>query len=105
MPGVIQQRNEYYSTDDVVAAYGSPAHGASYRRERRRRRGAAQFVPAMCFALAGIGCKNRDAALRYIDLCGDNRECWYTHLGVDPLVKELDLDTANLYNQITSRDA
>jgi hypothetical protein len=73
--------------------------------ERLKRAAESQFVPAMCFAVAEIGRKNRDAALRHIDLCGDNRECWYTHLGVDPLVKELDLDTASLYNQITSPGA
>jgi DNA-binding winged helix-turn-helix (wHTH) protein len=73
--------------------------GAEEGLQRLMRLAESQFVPAMCFALAEIGRKNRDAALQYVDLCGRNRECWYTHLGVDPLVKELDLDAERLYGQ------
>ena len=64
---------------------------------RLARLAESQFVPAMCFALAEIGRRNHEGALRYIELCGENRECWYTHLGVDPLVKELNLDISKLY--------
>lgn len=67
--------------------------------ERLARLAESQFVPATCFALAEIGRKNGEAALRYIEVCGDNRECWYTHLRVEPLVKELDLDPARLYGR------
>lgn len=67
--------------------------------ERLARLAESQFVPATCFALAEIGRKNRKGALRYIERCGDNRECWYTHLRVDPLVKELALDPARLYGR------
>jgi DNA-binding winged helix-turn-helix (wHTH) protein len=64
---------------------------------RLTRLAESEFVPAMCFALAELGQGNRDAALRCIEIAGDNRECWYTHLGVEPLVKELQLDPARLY--------
>ncbi len=65
--------------------------------ERLQYLSASQFVPATCFALAEIGRHNHAAALQYIRQCGDNRECWYTHLRVEPLVKELGLDPAELY--------
>jgi hypothetical protein len=65
--------------------------------ERLRHRSASQFVPATCFALAEIGRLDHAAALHFIRPCGDNRECWYTPLQVEPLVKELDLDPTELY--------
>ena len=65
--------------------------------ERLARLSESQFIPATIFALAEIGRRNYGEAQKYISQCRDNRECWYTHLGVDPLVKELHLDVANLY--------
>ncbi len=65
--------------------------------ERLQHLSASQFVPATCFALAKIGRRAHAAALHYICQCGDNRECWYTPLQVEPLVKELDLDPTELY--------
>jgi hypothetical protein len=43
-----------------------------------------RLLSAPHLALAEIGRKNREAALRYIELFGDNRGCRYTHIGVDP---------------------
>jgi DNA-binding winged helix-turn-helix (wHTH) protein/tetratricopeptide (TPR) repeat protein len=65
--------------------------------ERLMRLDESQFVPATIFALAELGRKRYPEALGYIRQCRDNRECWYTHLAVDPLVAELHLDTAELY--------
>ncbi|HEY6326641.1 MAG TPA: winged helix-turn-helix domain-containing protein [Candidatus Cybelea sp.] len=64
---------------------------------RLTRLAESEFVPAMCFALAELGRGDRDAALRCIEIAGENRECWYTHLGVDPLVKELALNPQQLH--------
>jgi DNA-binding winged helix-turn-helix (wHTH) protein/tetratricopeptide (TPR) repeat protein len=65
--------------------------------ERLARLSESQFIPATIFALAEIGRQNYGEARKYISQCRDNRECWYTHLAVDPLVKELRLDVADLY--------
>jgi DNA-binding winged helix-turn-helix (wHTH) protein/tetratricopeptide (TPR) repeat protein len=62
-----------------------------------------EFVPAMCFALAELGRNDRDAARRCIEVAADNRECWYTHLGVEPLAKELALDPTKLYARTLTR--
>jgi len=67
--------------------------------ERLMRLEESQFIPASIFALAELGRKRYAAALDYIRQCRDNRECWYTHLAVDPLVTELHLDAAELYGQ------
>jgi DNA-binding winged helix-turn-helix (wHTH) protein/tetratricopeptide (TPR) repeat protein len=65
--------------------------------ERLMRLEESQFIPATIFALAELGRKRYPEALGYIRQCRDNRECWYTHLAVDPLVAELHLDAAELY--------
>lgn len=65
--------------------------------ERLVRLEESQFIPATIFALAELGRKRYAEALAYIRQCRDNRECWYTHLAVDPLVAELHLDAAELY--------
>jgi hypothetical protein len=58
---------------------------------RLKRAAESWFVPATIFALAELGRDNYQEALTAIRQCRDNRECWYTHLGVDPLVKDLDV--------------
>jgi DNA-binding winged helix-turn-helix (wHTH) protein/tetratricopeptide (TPR) repeat protein len=71
--------------------------GARSGIERLRRLAESQFIPATIFALAELGRKDYPEAQKCIRQCRDNRECWYTHLAVDPLVKELHLDPAELY--------
>ncbi|HEV3090461.1 MAG TPA: winged helix-turn-helix domain-containing protein [Candidatus Cybelea sp.] len=65
--------------------------------QRLTRLSEAQFVPSTCFALAELGRGDVQAALRHIEASRENRECWYTHLGVDPIVKDLHLDPGALY--------
>jgi DNA-binding winged helix-turn-helix (wHTH) protein/tetratricopeptide (TPR) repeat protein len=67
--------------------------------ERLTRLEESQFVPATIFALGELGRKRYATAREFIRQCRDNRECWYTHLAVDPLVKDLRLDIAQLYAQ------
>lgn len=67
--------------------------------ERLKRLTESQFVPATIFALGELGRNNHAEALAWIAQSRENRECWYTHLGVDPLVKELHLDAADLYGK------
>lgn len=63
--------------------------------ERLKRAAESRFIPATIFALAELGRNNYPEAVTAIRQCGDNRECWYTHLGVDPLVKDLGLKNAS----------
>lgn len=99
-PLVDRQMNARYFAEGyaLYARFrGGEIGDAQTNLERLQYLSASQFVPATCFALAEIGRHDHAAALHYIRQCGDNRECWYTHLRVDPLVKELGLAPAELY--------
>jgi tetratricopeptide (TPR) repeat protein len=99
-PLIVRQMNARYFAEGY-ALYTRFRTGETAEAEKTLARLArleeSEFVPAMCFALAEIGRENFDAARRCIEICGENRECWYTHLGVEPLVKELALDRAQLF--------
>lgn len=99
-PLVVRQMNARYFAEGY-ALYTRFRIGDTAEAEktlaRLTRLEESEFVPAMCFALAELGRENRAAALRSIEIAGENRECWYTHLGVEPLVKELKLDRATLF--------
>lgn len=102
-PLVDRQMNARYFAEGY-ALYARFRRGDSQNGEkdtqRLKRFARSQFIPATCFALGEIGRKNGAAALQYIRQCADNRECWYTHLGVEPLVKELGLKPAELYRSL-----
>jgi DNA-binding winged helix-turn-helix (wHTH) protein len=60
--------------------------------ERLRRLSQRQFVPAMCFALAEIGRRREQDALRWLRASRKNCEPWYAQLRVEPFgddVREL----------------
>jgi len=99
-PLVVRQMNARYFAEGY-ALYTRFRIGETAEAEktlaRLTRLEESEFVPAMCFALAELGRENRATALRCIEIAGENRECWYTHLGVEPLVKDLRLDPSTLF--------
>jgi DNA-binding winged helix-turn-helix (wHTH) protein len=98
-PLVDRQMNARYFAEGYALyarfRMGDAANAQSSLR-RLRRLGESQFVPATIFALGELGRNDRAAAMQRIRQCRDNRECWYTHLGVDPLVKEWHFDMTEL---------
>jgi tetratricopeptide (TPR) repeat protein len=68
------------------------ASGAEASLDRLRRLSQRQFIPATCFALAELGRRQYAKALSYIRQSGENRESWYTHLGIEPFVDDVRSD-------------
>jgi DNA-binding winged helix-turn-helix (wHTH) protein len=98
-PLVDRQMNaRYFAEGYALYARFRTGDVATAERDLNRLKRAAKsrFVPATIFALAELGRDNYPEALTAIRQCRDNRECWYTHLSVDPLVKDLRAENADL---------